>query len=186
MWYNIGAAVSLRVPKKKTLPKVSAWLVPLPFTATLPSMTARKTLLKWGTRRWVLSHTSFRTSLRCYRKLNCLLEVFWAQSFPLNNHVYHCLAPEIPSLSFSVLCEGHVWSADAGRSRRPVGVRSVRGEARGVALQLHSVHQLHGGVAGVKNTLVFTWSSTMSHTCEKRCRNCRPLGQRSPTVSRPV
>lgn len=53
----------------------------------------------------------------------------------------------------TVLQERHVWSEDAGRSRRPVGVRSVRGGAHAVARKLHRVPELHGEVAHLRTRL---------------------------------
>lgn len=81
--------------------------------------------------------------------------------------IFHCvwdcaLAWSTPlSLShpLEVLQEWCVWAEDTGRSWGRDDVHSLRSEARSVALQLHSVHELHGEVAHM-NTHVFMQCAT--------------------------
>lgn len=68
-------------------------------------------------------------------------------SDPVSNDGF-CNIPS--SLLLTVLQERHIWPEDAGCSWGRVGVRSAWSEARYVALQLHSVHELHREVAHVK------------------------------------
>lgn len=56
------------------------------------------------------------------------------------------------SLPLKVLQERYVWAEDAGCSWGHVGVCSLWSEARYLALQLHSVQELHREVAHMKTT----------------------------------
>lgn len=56
------------------------------------------------------------------------------------------------SLPLKVLQERYVWTEDAERSGRCVGVCSLWREARSLALQLHGVQELHREVAHMKTT----------------------------------
>lgn len=57
-----------------------------------------------------------------------------------------------PSLLVTVLQERYIWAEDAGRSGGRVDMYPVGSEARPMALQLHSVHELHREVAHMKRT----------------------------------
>lgn len=64
-----------------------------------------------------------------------------------------CTQPSFSSsVPLIVLQERHVWAEDAGGSQGCVGVRSVWGEACSLALQLHSIQDLHREVAHMKPT----------------------------------
>lgn len=54
------------------------------------------------------------------------------------------------SSALSVLPERCVWAEDAGPTWRLGDVCSFGGEAHNLALQLHSVQELHGEVAHIK------------------------------------
>lgn len=61
-----------------------------------------------------------------------------------------------PSLLSKVLQERYVWAEDAGRSWGRVCVHSLWSEARSLALQLHSVRELHREVAHIKKPTYLT------------------------------
>lgn len=73
------------------------------------------------------------------------------------------------SLLFTVLRERYVWAEDAGRSWARVGVCSLWSEARSLALQLHSVQELHREVAHMKTTHPQRDVSVQCYSTETDC-----------------